>query len=160
MVCPTRLNVSGSLDDGELKITGVTMHTPAYVPTDVTSLWEGPDQRGSDLKIPGLSGVLAMPRRANVSERRVPFLIEARVSYTGAVWPDEREGLRRNVSRIRSIATDPTGSGNGTRAVTLTSPDGLTTLSGYAHVSLRVGEKFRGLWRAELVFSIPSGYLA
>lgn len=160
MSCPGKIDVAGSLADGELRVSGSTMHTPAYAPVDLTELWEGPDQRGDDLMIPGAPGVLPMPRRADVSERRVHMVIDGSVAYTGAVWSNEREGLRRNVARIRSIASDPTGVGDGTRAITLTSPDGLTTLSGYAHVSLKVGAKTKGLWRAELVLSLPSGYLA
>lgn len=154
------LSVPVSQADGILSITGLPLHTPAYAILDLTPLWMGPDIRGEDLLIPGRTGVLPLPRRATVTTKSLPMIIDGRYDRLGNRWDNEREGLRRNIALLRTYFTDPTYSGDGTRWLTLTSPTNIVTLSGPVHVTgIEVGREYGPIWRASLNLSLPLGTL-
>lgn len=146
--------------DGTLTIGTVSMHCPAWVVYDVHQLWDGPDERGEDVLIPGAAGRLAMPRRADRTVFMLPMEIDGSVSRTGVPHADFRDGYRRNLLWLSQNVTGPVSSGNGTRSVSLTTPAAGPTLTGAAHVSLRTGEQELGIWRAVLTLSFPAGGLA
>lgn len=158
VACPGRINVARSLIDGELKIGGATLHTPAYAAVDVTELWESPNYRGESLKIPGRPGRIALPKRQDETEYSVLMVIDGTVDYLGTAWGNARDGLRRNVARVKQIVGDDQATKT-VKGVTLTAPNGSATLTGDAHCTVKVGAKVRGLWRAELLLTIPEGGL-
>lgn len=146
-------------DDGTLTIDGVMMHCPAFAVLDVAKLWEGPDQRGDDVKIPGRPGVLATPRRADVTPVTLRLVIDGRMDRLGNEWPTPAQGLLENVLWLRENVTDPTYIGDGTRTVSLTSPDGSRTFEGPAHVSMVPGARLGPVARYALSLSLPDGAL-
>lgn len=155
------IDVAATLRDGRLTIDGVVMHCPAFAVVDVTPLWESPKQRGEDLLIPGRPGQLPNVRRVDATPVTLRMVIDGRVQRSGAVWTcGEREGLRRNVLWLRQHIADPTNTGDGTRALTLTTPDQSSTLTGSATIEgLRVGTKAGPIWRATLELTLPTGTL-
>lgn len=156
------IDVGAASRDGVLTIDGVAMMCPAWAITDVTPLWMGPAQRGTDLLIPGRSGQLPNPRRADLTKVTLRMVIDGTVDRTGAAWPcGEREGLRRNVLFLRENVSDPTNLGDGTRALALVTPDLSSTLRGRATIEgLRTGVRSGPIWVAVLELSLPDGALA
>lgn len=161
MTCTGRINVAATQIFGSLTIGGVLMHRLAFAVTDVTDLWLGPDVRGEDLMIPGRPGRIAFPRRADVTEREVPMVIDGRFDVSGAEFAgNEFEGLLQNIEYLRANVVDPTGVGDGTRAISLTRPGGGSPLTGTAHIlNLENGGKKGSLWAAMLTLSFPDGSL-
>ncbi len=125
MTCTGRINVAATQIFGSLTIGGMLMHRLAFAVTDVTDLWLGPDVRGEDLMIPGRPGRIAFPRRADVTERQLPMVIDGRFDVSGNEFAgNEFEGLLQNIEYLRANVVDPTGVGDGTRAISLTRPGG------------------------------------
>lgn len=148
-----------TMDDGTLTIDTVLMHCPAFAVLDVAKLWDGPPQRGEDLKIPGRPGVLPNPRRADAGAVDLRLVIDGRFDRLGDEWPLPAQGLLENVLWLRENVTDPTYTGDGTRTVTLTSPDGSRTFTGPAHVSMKPAARVGPVQRAILTLSLPDGAL-
>lgn len=146
-------------DDGTLTIDGVVMHCPAFVVLDVDRFWLGPDQRGADLMIPGRPGVLPNPRRADVTQVQLRLIVDGRLDRLGGEWPNPNQGLHENLTWLRQNVTDPTYTGDGTRTLLLTSPDGSTTYTGPAHVSMSQGARVGPIMRGLLRLSLPDGAL-
>lgn len=161
MTCTGRINVAATQIFGSLTIGGVLMHRLAFAVTDVTDLWLGPDVRGEDLMIPGRPGRIAFPRRADVTERQLPMVIDGRFDVSGNEFAgNEFEGLLQNIEYLRANVVDPTGVGDGTRAISLTRPGGGSPLTGTAHIlNLENGGKKGSLWAAMLTLSFPDGSL-
>lgn len=151
--------------DGQLTVAGTAMRTAAWWTDDLALLWQSGDERGRDRIIPGATGVKPYRRRRTVTTYALPMLVLGGVNSAGVAQADPWEGFQANVTALRAV-TDPTGTGDGTRALVLTMPDG-STRTGSAHVSLRLGTPIRG-WRsgnqvtarAILNLSLPLGALA
>jgi hypothetical protein len=156
------IDVAAVSRDGVLTIDSVVMMCPAWAVTDVTPLWMGPAQRGQDLLIPGRPGQLPNPRRADLTKVTLRMVIDGSVDRTGAAWPcGEREGLRRNVLFLRQNVSDPTNHGDGTRGLSLVTPDQSSTLTGRATIeALRTGVRSGPVWVATLELALPDGALA
>lgn len=147
---------------GEFSFTGAddpfpfTMHRLAWCLTDLSSLWEMPNQRGQNIIIPGLEGRRARLRRADETDYALPFVVSGIVDLDGAPTDDEEEGLRDNLLYLRSTVLDPTG--DETRPAQLVSPDGLTTLTADVQIMPLVRRaKYAGLWLGTLHIVIPAG---
>lgn len=160
MACAGLIDVDSTKIDGELTINGVLMHNPAFCATDVTPLWGEADERGEDLLIPGMWGQLALPKRPDKTTYPIPLVIDGSMNVAGVPWANVREGFRRNQLYIRQYISDKAVVGAAPVPVSLTSPDGLTTLTGSAWCKLTVGEKKKSIWFAVLDVTIPTpGYL-
>ena len=86
-------------------------------------LWSKFDVRGQDRILPGVTGVIAYPRRLTVTRVDLRFLIVGDViGQTGAPATDAIEGLATNVEYIRANVLAPVASSTGTRSATLTIP--------------------------------------
>lgn len=131
-----------------LTIVATQLVPPLCTVLNLEELLSEADQRGSDRVIPGSAGVLPQVRRRTVT-RHVLQLVIRGTSYTGT---------QTNLMTLRALAA-PTGTGDGTRACTITMPDA-TTLTANVHVGpLTVGKSSR-VGRnllATLDISIPAG---
>jgi hypothetical protein len=158
----TNIDVAAASRDGVLTIDGVVMMCPAWAVTDVTPLWMGPTQRGSDLLIPGRPGQLPNPRRADATKVTLRMVLDGSVDRDDVPWTcGEREGLRRNVLFLRQHVSDPTNIGDGTRGLALVTPDLSSTLTGRATIeALRTGVRSGPVWVATLELSLPDGALS
>lgn len=163
MACTSRIDLARARVAGELSIDGEAMQRAAFAVTNVTDLWLGAPQRGSDLTIPGRPGVLSMPRRATTRSVTLPMTLDGRFDVDGDPTYDgnELEGMRVLLAWLTANVTGPTYLTDGTRAATLTVPGGPITGSGPVTVEgIEVGQKVRGLWAAVLDLTIPAGALA
>lgn len=158
--------MSGNIDvectkgQGELFIDGKTCHRKAFCAMGITPLWGGPDQRGTDLLIPTMSGVLPMPRRSTVTIYAVPLLLDGAWTVADVATTNMMQGLRDTVEWMRANMGDVTGSGDGTRAITLNDPVSAVTYAADAHVKLTLGATIGGRFmRAAFELSVPSGAL-
>jgi len=154
--CDGLIDVEYAKRDGTLTINSLVMQCPAWAVFDVTPLWEPPDLRGVDRLIPGRPGRRALPRRVDESARSLLMVIDGSVDWNGAVWPNEREGLRRNLKQLRTFVFTET---NAPLPLTLTKPAGAGMLSGGVYAKLSVGTKIEGLWRAVVDLELPDGEL-
>lgn len=143
---------------GTLEIGGVSMHTDSWDATDLMDLWGEADQRGSDRLIPGAAGVLPRRRRRTVSGRQIPMVFQA----------DTFAALATAVDLFLSTVVAPTNTGDGTRAATLTMPNGDVRTADVHVTGLQLGQRGSGhgarghvaAVRAVLVLSIPAGRFA
>lgn len=149
----TRLNVAASMADGVLTVGGISMHTPGWIAVDVTPLWDGPDVRGDDLLIPGLPGLLPMPRRFTGTSYTIPLLIDGAVTSSGTPHANIRNGIALNLGVLQTLV------GGMPKSVSLTRPGGGIYGTGSAHVQVKQGEKSRGIARAVMTLDFPGGGL-
>jgi hypothetical protein len=90
-------------DLGELIFTGVgapypfTLSRQAWCTTDLTSLWELPNQRGENIVIPGAAGKLPLPRRVDETDHALPFIVSGVVDENNTLASDYNEQLRKNL---------------------------------------------------------------
>lgn len=126
---------------------------------NIGELWQGADHRGDDRRIPGAAGVIAYPRRADVTVRVLELTIMGFNDSAGAAHPNPRIGVEQNIDTIRTVG-EPIGIGDGTRTVTLELPTGATR-SADCHVGpLKLGAGVGpNAIRATLPISIPTGAL-
>lgn len=138
-------------------IDGVPLATPAWEVLDLAPLLAGPDQRGSDVLIPGAAGVLPQPRRATVSKRSLPMVVYGDYDQDGAAVADGAAGLIANLDHLRANVTDPTGVGDGTRTLTLHLTGGATRTCPVHVEGMDLGDEGVPAVRAVLRLSFPSG---
>lgn len=143
-----------------LTIDGVPIPCPAWEAKSLLPLWQGPDVRGSDRRIPGAAGVKPYRRRADVSTRTLELVIYGFEDPDGNPNADVREGLEANVFYFRSTIADPTGAGDGTRTAVLHLPSGATKTGPVHVVSFDLGELGPTSVRATLDLSLPEGALS
>jgi len=134
---------------GAWRLTGDTL----------AQLWLPATQRGSDVIIPGVSGVKARPRRDTVTTKSLRMLIYGDVDRTGAAAANYVTGLRANIEYLRANVVAPPGTSAGTRSATLTLPDASTLVEDVHVIGMELGEmRLDGLWaKAVIEISIPSG---
>lgn len=143
---------------GTLTIDGFLLNTAAYDLCDLTELWLGPEQRGTDVLLPGAAGVVPLVRRATVSTYELPMVIDGSVNADGTDYPgDPLAGLEAHLDALRANVTDPTGTGDGTRTAVLTTPSG-DTRTAEVHVGrIQLGVQVDGRALATLPISVPAG---
>lgn len=146
---------------GTLTIDGFLLNTPAYACVNLLPLLEGPEQRGEDVLVPGVAGVVPIIRRATVTEYELELVIDGSVQANGTDYPGTAlAGWEAHLAAIRAAVSDPTGVGDGTRTAVYVTPSG-DTLTGEVHVGkLRTGAQVDGRGVAVLPISIPAGALA
>lgn len=153
---------------GSLVINSLAGNTEAWCFVELSMLWTAGDQRGADRLIPASVGVQAQQRRLTITRHSLPMVIVGSVDKNGVLYADRWDGLFQNIDELKTTWVDPTGTGDGTRAATLTLPDGNTTRTANIHVTaLELGTPFVGTdfdtgvpevtVRATLEVSLPSG---
>jgi hypothetical protein len=160
MPYPSHIDVACTTADGTLTIGGILMHNPAFAVMDVTPLWEPPPHRGENLLIPGRSGKIPLVRVEDEGIYNLPMVIDGTTDVSGNFWENDREGLYKNMDYLYTYIASPAG-GGGTRYCVLSSPSPSDPAprTGYAHVTMQVGEKVGTIWRAVLTLTIPNGML-
>lgn len=141
-----------------LTISGISLTTPAWWCGDLAPLADGPDMRGEDVLLPGVAGVVALPRRITVSKRSVHMFITGDYDRFGVAQSNPRIGLQVNCQYLIDNLLLPPG-GNGTRLAVLTMANG-TTRSANVHVlsPLELSAAGHRGRRGVLTLSIPGGY--
>lgn len=147
--------------DGELTIDGVAMHTPAWTVLDPAVLWQPALQRGDDLLVPGMPGVLALPRRVSVTSYTLRTVIRGTHDRNGTPYSNSSYGLWANIEFLRQHVVDPSPYNMATlREAELTIPGSAVTMQGDVHVdSLELGDRVGPFFRASLTLTIPAGRL-
>ena len=100
-----------------------------------------------------------MPRRPTVTEVSLPMILDGKFDPDGNDNIDWSQGLYENLMWLRQFVSDPTMVGDGTRYLQLTSPNGMSFSTGYAHLNLLEGDRAGPIMRAVLEVSIPMGTL-
>lgn len=148
---------------GELVIDDISMHGPAWNILDLRDLWMPASIRGSDTIIPGAIGVLAHRRRVTVTRHTLPMALTGECDKDGIPAPgigdpvDLLKQLQDNIDYLRENVVDPTNVGNGTRAATLTMPDGSERTADIHVEGLTIVSAVQHVLATTLNISIPAG---
>jgi hypothetical protein len=157
--------------EGTLTIASVSMNRAAWaVLGDDTgqggllNLWVYTEQRGSDRIVPSAAGAVAYRRRETVTRHDLRLMVVGDVDENGTATANSLIGLAANINYLESNVIQPTNTGDGTRAATLTVP-GQSTRSANIHVlGFQPQEYHLGDTQAILVgtlqISIPAGRFA
>lgn len=141
------------------EIGSVPLTTTGWRQENVSELWKPADQRGEDVLIPGADGVLPQLRRKTVTRRSLFVTVFGDYSGNNVVAADPRAQVRANLADLKANVVDPTGTGDGTRAVTLHLIGG-GTLTGFVHVlGMDWAKVSPTVMRAAITVSLPFGEL-
>lgn len=101
-----------------LELAGVPLSTPAWELLNIEALLSGPATRGSNVILPGASGV--RPRRRRATARTVTLELSVTGSFgpDGVKYDDPVLGLLTNLELLRAI-TDPSADNNSVITATL-----------------------------------------
>lgn len=155
-VCAPRINVTRCTRDGQLWIDGESMQRVAFAVISVSPLWAPVTQRGSDLLIPGRTGVIGMPRRGTSTTYALRMIIDGGFDAAGSPTTNTGDGLAANIDWLEANVSGPVAIGDGQRQITYTRPGG-AMLSGRGHVTLQLGDRVRDFFRAVLAIEVASG---
>lgn len=142
-----------------LAIDGIALNVEGCCKVrDLGPILNGSEHRGSDRLVPGSAGVIANPRRIDVTVVNLPLMLFGRRSFTGTLHPDQRTGLALNVAYIQKNITKPITTGTGTRTATL-HWEAQPTLSKPVHVlgGLDLAGDGPPMLRGVLRLSFPEG---
>lgn len=124
-------------------------------------LWQAGQQRGGDVTLPGVNGLLPRRRYLTATTHTLELIISGTAVYTGSPSGTPAVNLQTNILWLRDTVCEPTGTTDGTKAISVTMPTG--TLTGTVHVLGfrlgRVAEHARWAF-ATMDLSIPAGELA
>ena len=124
-------------------------------------LWQAGSQRGGDVTLPGVNGLLPRRRYLTATTHTLELIISGTAVYTGSPSGTPAVNLQTNILWLRDTVCEPTGTTDGTKAISVTMPTG--TLDGTVHVLGfrlgRVAEHARWAF-ATMDLSIPAGELA
>lgn len=156
---------------GTLMLNGVLMTTPAWCLFDMSALWRGPDQRGSDgVLVPHLRGLQPRRRRLQATRYSLPLLITGQVDVDGLPWWQSTESpehrLELNLQHLNDRVLLPRSeavanyTGDGTVVMIWTLPSGSTrvrdaTVLPSPAAQLDVG----AIMRTTLELVVPGGNL-
>jgi hypothetical protein len=124
-------------------------------------LWQAGQQRGGDVTLPGVNGLLPRRRYLTATTHTLELIISGTAVYTGSPSGTPAVNLQTNILWLRDTVCEPTGTTDGTKAISVTMPTG--TLTGTVHVlGFRLGRVAEhALWAfATMDLSIPAGELA
>ena len=124
-------------------------------------LWQAGQQRGGDVTLPGVNGLLPRRRYLTATTHTLELIISGTAVYTGSPSGTPAVNPQTNILWLRDTVCEPTGTTDGTKAISVTMPTG--TLTGTVHVLGfrlgRVAEHARWAF-ATMDLSIPAGELA
>lgn len=86
---------------------------------DINQLLVGADQRGDNDTVPEESGTIANAPVDDETDVPLKLTVKGIFDFNGLAHVDERTGIALNIATIRKFASDPTGTGGGTRTATL-----------------------------------------
>lgn len=143
---------------GGWEIGSTNMCGPAWRPVSLEQLWAPAPNRGKDRVIPGASGAVAKPRRADSRTIAMPFWLTGAVTQAGSSNSDPVEGFVDNVDTINALVAPPTLP-TVTRTSTLTMPDASERTAAIIVESFEYEAEpaFGALVRAVLTITIPAG---
>lgn len=115
----------------EVNVGLFPLNCPAWDVLNLDVLWPGVNEtvRGENLALPRLTGTRGYPRRLDEAQHNLILWVRGDVNQAGVPNSDPWQGLFNNLGTLRSNVFAPIDSGDGTRPVTLTTPDGLSTLT-------------------------------
>lgn len=87
-----------------LDIDGVPMSCAAWEVTNLHMLLSGPSTRGSNIIVPGASGVRPKPKRATETSRSLEMYVWGECDPAGVEYPDPVAGLFANVELLRDLS--------------------------------------------------------
>ena len=139
----------------EMGATDVIIGTKACWCTNMEVLYNE-EHRGSDLLVPGVPGVVPNPRRPTVIKHILQLVLDGHYDSDGVLQANPHAQVRQNIAEIKT-ATAPVTTGEGTRLVTWTRPEGAVAAD--CHVGpLRIGARISdSVLRATLDLSVPAG---
>lgn len=138
-----------------LEISSTPLATPAWRVLDLSKLY-GMSKRGSDLVMPGASGVRPYERVVTFRSIGLPIIIMGRQKRDGTVNSNIYEGLDDNVDALMTAVVEPPGTTEGTRAAVWHRATG--NVSADVHVEAFEPEAWGNGWiRFMLELSIPAG---
>jgi len=123
-------------------------------------LWQSGEQRGRDVELPGVDGLLPRQRFLTVTTHTLQLVISGSVRVSGSPTT-AAANLEANIAYLRDTVCQPTGTGDGTKAIVVSMPSG-GTMTGDVHVlNLRLGRVVENAkWALATVdISIPAGEL-
>ena len=149
------------LDVGDLSIDGFPMFTPAWRCENLWELWEPPEQRGTNVIRPGVDGSYAVKRRVAETSRDLLMFISGGCDYLGVPAANPMIGMKANLRRFEDNLIAPTGTGQGTRTLLLTEPDGSVRTAEVQVAGMQVSEMRRNAkyCYAAITIIIPAGGL-
>jgi hypothetical protein len=138
------------LDNGQVEINGVELITPAWTLLNIRDLWVPRGYRGSDVKLPYVSGQQARRRRLDAAQYTLRMVMTGWYFEDGSQWPTYEIGLEENVDYLRSNVADPWTSTPYT--INLTMPSGsVRTGTVTATAGMEIGEQVNDA----MLFNIP-----
>lgn len=154
--------------EGTLTIGGILMNRLAFM-TQADENGNGAlsqfltlaEQRGEDRILPGTLGVIANKRRLTVTKLSIRLVVVGDILHDGTTPATPKAGLFINLKYIYDNVVAPTGTGDGTRSISVTLP-GPFTGSGTAHITRmdmvdqKLGDS-SAVWEGQLGISIPAG---
>lgn len=163
----------GYESEGNLTIDSIDMNRPAWAVIGdergvggLIQLWADFDVRGEDRLLPGVTGVIAYPRRMTAKRFDLRLIVVGDVDSAGAATADSLDGLQANLEYIRSNVLAPVVSQTGTRAAVLTMPSGATRTADI-HVLGVITQSYGfttgcsgAIWIGTMQISIPEGRFA
>lgn len=147
--------------NGSITIGGVSMHGPAWNVPSLFDLLATPDQRGADRLLPHAVGVIPYRRRATVTRRSLPFLVNGYWNRIGEQNDDPAAGLADNVAYLNEFVLLPTNVGDGTRPLVWTAANGTAVTVDVHVLPIPTPEGLAGSasFRTTLELSVPNGDL-
>lgn len=143
--------------DGQLTINGVDLVGPAWDVVNLRKLWTVTATRGSNVLIPTVQGKKARRLRVDEVNHTLDMVIIGEYDRLSSENADPVVGLEANINYLRANVTDPTGTGDGTLAATLTMPSGATRTADIQVNSFTIGEGLDSMCLATLDITVPSG---
>lgn len=157
--------------EGTLTIGSVLMNRSAWMiagddegTNGLVQLWVSVDQRGEDRVLPSATGVIPYKRRITATRHDLRLVVVGDVDLNGTANSNSKTGLLTNLNYIYTNVVAPTGTGDGTRAATLTFT-GHTNRTANVHVlGLQVQRvnlsDTSAVFEGVLQISIPAGRFA
>lgn len=145
-------------DHGQLTINSIPLMCPAWRVQNLQVLKSAAEVRGTDVIIPGVSGVKARRRRPTATEHSLEMLIKGQVNWAGSNYANAVQGVTSNVNYLKYYVVEPPTTTAGTRTAVLTDADGTTSTQPVHVTGFQIGKfEGKGVWRAVMDISIPAG---
>lgn len=157
--------------EGTLTIGSILMNRAAFAIVGDDSgeggllqLWAETEVRGDDRLLPSSTGIIPYQRRLAPHRVDLRLLVCGDVTQAGVANSNFASGLVTNLAYIYTNVVAPTGTGDGTRAATLTFT-GQTNRTANIHVLGMVKQHYNlatdsAIWEGTLQISIPAGRFA
>lgn len=110
---------------GDLTVDGLAMNNPGFTVENLWELWKASTQRGDPLIRPGVIGVKPRKRR-RITGTPAELVLDVTGWYLwdGTAQSNAFIGLQKNIDYITTFIVNPISTGDGTRPLVLTMPDG------------------------------------